>query len=86
MSESDQLLMRMADTNLKGHFCQKCGSPLMNDTCPLCASMARLRQTVAASGGFKGRRKRTLAQSSNRLKRAWTGHSGVDSAVPNGDR
>lgn len=54
--------------------CPKCGSSLdWKERCTVCIGMARMQQTIAAAGGF-------------RPAKQWTGESGVDNSVPNGDR
>jgi predicted ATP-dependent serine protease len=61
--------------------CASCGAPLdWKGRCQLCVGFDRLRGTIAAAGGFK------TARRQRRKARAWSGNSGVDSAVPKGDR
>ena len=68
--------------------CEKCGGPLdWRGRCITCASLERLRGTIQNQGGFnrKERRERKTEKKPATPK-TWNGPSGVDSAVPNGDK
>lgn len=64
--------------------CEACGAVLdWKGRCGLCVRFERLRGEVARNGGFKADRRERRRE--HKLK-PWNGHSGVENAVPNGDK
>lgn len=78
-------------------LCEKCRGPLdWRGRCLTCAQLERLRGTIAERGGFKAKREKRKGASrtgesgipANKPAepKGWNGPSGVDNALPLGDR
>ena len=71
----------------EAQLCETCGGPLdWRGRCMTCASLERLRGRIAATGGFREKRNRRKRTAETEKPKTWNGPSGVDNALPNGDR
>lgn len=69
-------------------LCEKCGGPLdWRGRCVTCAQLERLRGTIQDKGGFNRKERKERKPDKKPVQpKQWNGASGVDNALPLGDR